>query len=106
MHASRPPRAALPSTAFSKWSTEEEPLPRDGLHARALGCGAPGRVADDERPKFRVTSHEFQQGGQIPHLEPARLDLDRPRAPFPLEDSVDLERLLAPVGDSLPGIPC
>src|SRR3990172_2769452 len=98
-------RQQTPSSWRTRRATEQEPPPGDGLDSRALGARATRVVADDERAQLRVTANELQESLQLVHLKGAALHLDGPAAPAPLEDAVDFERLLAPVGDLLPRVP-
>src|SRR3990172_9526630 len=101
-----PPRRSSATTPCSPgWPFEQEVLPGDRRHLGPLGCRAPGRAADDERFEAGMPARELQKTREVVHLEPAGLDLDGPFAPAPLQDAIDLERLLAPVRDALAGVP-
>ena len=68
--------------------------------ARA-GAGRAGATATE----VAVTTRKLQEPLEVPTLEAASLDLDRPPTPRALQDAIHLTRLLAPVGHGLARAP-
>src|SRR5574341_767654 len=93
------------SSFLRRGTLPQKVLPADRGDAKPLCRGFVAALADDEGAILGEASSEFPESPQRLRCYAPGGDFDRPPAPAPVEDAVHLERLLAPVGHALLGIP-
>src|SRR5258708_3401931 len=95
---SSPPAA----DSFSRRACNQEILPTDAFNSVSpRGFFITGR-GDDERFECRIAATELQQAPECVDIESTSFHFDRPLSPTPVENRIDLQRLLAPVCHLLP----